>query len=213
VQFVRQEKKMLGEREILEQMQDLEKKRQRLITLGFLDPETGLRDLTEEDVHKAQEALTIYVGDVHQKLGAFDGMAQRVGKLIDIINARFEYKELKIHRERGFCVVSHKGAPIQLSDLSSGEQHELVVLYELLFRTPKHGLILVDEPEISLHVAWQSRFLADLIDIVKLNDAYAVVATHSPVVIGSQWNLTEQLKGPPLSKDSEPEPAMHEGSA
>jgi len=66
-----------------------------LITLGFLDPETGLRDLTEEDVRKAQEALTIYVGDVHQKLGAFDEMAERVGKLIDIINARFEYKRLK----------------------------------------------------------------------------------------------------------------------
>ena len=125
-------------------------------------------------------------------------MAQRVGKLIDIINERFDYKRLVIHREQGFCVLSDSDVPIQLADLSSGEQHELVLLYELLFRTPRNGLILVDEPEISLHVAWQSRFLSDLIDIVKLNDAYAVVATHSPVLIGTQWGLTKELAGPPV---------------
>jgi hypothetical protein len=195
-QFIRQERDTLGESEILEQMQELEKKRQRLIKLGFLDSETGLRDLTEEDVHKAREALTIYVGDVQAKLSAFDEMAQRVGKLIDIINDRFDYKQIRIHRDQGFQVESRAGDPVQLSDLSSCEQHELVILYELLFRTPANGLILVDEPEISLHVAWQSRFLADLIDILRLNGAYAIVATHSPVIIGTQWDLTKQLEGP-----------------
>ena len=203
VKFIREEKDTLGERVILEQMQELEKKRQRLIALGFLDSETGLRDLTEEDVRKAREALTIYVGDVQAKLSAFDEMAERIGKLIDVVNDRFDYKNLKIHRENGFQVVSSVGDKIQLNDLSSGEQHELVILYELLFRTPKSGLILVDEPEISLHVAWQSRFLSDLIDILKLNDAYAVVATHSPVVIGTQWDLTKELEGPPLAPTHE----------
>jgi predicted ATPase len=197
VQFVREGRRTLEGREILDKMQELEKKRQRLISLGFLDSETGLRDLTEEDMRKASEALTIYVGDVQQKLSAFDEMARRVGKLMDIANDRFDYKKLRIHREQGFCVEGDFGGSVQLSDLSSGEQHELVLLYELLFRTPKNGLILVDEPEISLHVAWQSRFLSDLIGILELTDAYAVVATHSPVVIGNQWGLTVELKGPP----------------
>jgi predicted ATP-binding protein involved in virulence len=196
VQFAREGQPAFEERKILEQMSALEKKRKRLIELGFLDSETGLSDLTEADIRKSREALTIYVEDVQAKLKAFDEMAERIGKLKDIVNDRFDYKELMIHRELGFVLVSGQGEPIQLEDLSSGEQNELVLLYELLFQTPANGLILVDEPEISLHAAWQSRFLADLIEILKLNDAYAVVATHSPMIIGNQWGLTEQLKGP-----------------
>ena len=29
------------------------------------------------------------------------------------------------------------------------------MLYELLFKVQKDSLILIDEPEISLHIAWQ----------------------------------------------------------
>ena len=196
VRFARDGRSALEAHEILSQMAELESKRQRLISLGLLDTETGLRGLTEEDVTREQEALTIYVGDVQEKLNVFDDMAHRIGILMDIINDRFKYKRLGIDRERGFRVISDLKEPIQLEDLSSGEQHELVVLYELLFRAPKNGLVLVDEPEISLHVAWQSRFLSDLIKILKLTDSYAIVATHSPVIIGTREDLAVKLKGP-----------------
>lgn len=196
VRFVREREQTLPERKILEQMTELEAKRQRLISLGFLDSESGLSDLTEDDVRRAPEALTIYVADVQQKLAVFDDLSQRVGKLIDIVNERFRYKSLSLNRESGFRLRTNSGEPIQLEDLSSGEQHELVVLYELLFRAPRNGLVLVDEPELSLHVAWQSRFLSDLMGILKLTGSYGIVATHSPVIIGTRWDLTQELKGP-----------------
>jgi predicted ATP-binding protein involved in virulence len=149
-------------------------------------------------------ALTIYVSDVQGKLEVFDDIAHRIGSLVDIVNDRFKYKHLRIDGQRGFRVFSDANeAAIKIEDLSSGEQHELVVLYELLFRAPRNGLILVDEPEISLHVAWQSRFLSDLIGILQLTDAYAVVATHSPVVIGNRNDLTVELKGPRSRRESE----------
>jgi hypothetical protein len=196
VQFLRDTRTPLDPRTILNKMQDLENKRRRLIALGFLDSETGLQDLTEDEVRRAPEALTIYVEDVEAKLGAFDEMARKVGKLIDVINERFEYKQIGIDRRRGFEVLQDADSTVALSELSSGEQNELIVLYELLFMTVPGGLVLVDEPEISLHVAWQSRFLADLIDILKLTGTYAIVATHSPSVIGSRWDLTVELSGP-----------------
>ncbi len=190
----------LNEKEILSRVTELEKKRRRLISLGLLDSEMGLTDLAEEDVRRAREALTIYVDDVQEKLKVFDDIAGRIGILMDIVNDRFKYKRLSLDRERGFRVVTDQKQNVELEDLSSGEQHELIVLYELLFRAPKNALVLVDEPEISLHVAWQSRFLSDLINILGLTDAYAIVATHSPVVIGTRWDLTIELKGPGDSK-------------
>lgn len=189
-------KPVLAPRDIITKMAELEKKRQRLISLGFLDQESGLVDLSEEDVRRAPEALTIYVGDVQQKLRVFDDLAERIGRLMDIVNSRFQYKSLTIDREHGFSVLTDSKDSIRLDDLSSGEQHQLVVLYELLFRVPRNGLVLVDEPEISLHVAWQARFLTDLLDILKLTDAYGVVATHSPVIIGDRGDLAVELKGP-----------------
>ncbi|WP_081601891.1 AAA family ATPase [Paraburkholderia kururiensis] len=196
VRFVRNRVKPLPERDILKQMSELEVKRQRLIELGFLDSESGLRDISEEDVRRSAEALTIYVGDVKEKLAVFDDLSDRVGRLMDTVNLRFKYKKLTLHREAGFRIRTDSNDPIKLDDLSSGEQHELVLLYELLFRVPKNGLVLVDEPEISLHVAWQSKFLEDLMGILAITQSYGIVATHSPVVIGSRWDLTEELRGP-----------------
>lgn len=202
VQFLRSHRAALPESEVVSKLEDLDRKRQSLITLGFLDKERVLGSFKEEDANLAREVLTIYVDDVQAKLSAFDEMASRTGKLMEILKDRYEYKKLRISREDGFLVESEVGTRIKLGDLSSGEQHELIMLYELLFRTPENGLILVDEPEISLHVGWQTRFLQDLLEIVKLNSAYALVATHSPVLIGNQWALTKELHGPEKKEET-----------
>ena len=200
VRFVRSGSQSLSESVILAKITELELKRRRLVSLGLLESEHVLSDLTEEDVHRVQEALTIYVGDVEEKLKVFDDMQERVGALIDILNTRYKYKHLTLAREEGFRVVSDAGQSIDLESLSSGEQHELIVYYELLFRCPRGGLILIDEPEISLHAEWQARFLSDLTNILKPSDAYAIVATHSPMIIGTRRDLTAELKDPKVDR-------------
>ena len=70
------------------------------------------------------------------------------------------------------------------------------MVYNLIFDTRADTLILIDEPEISLHVAWQKKFLSDIRRIIKLNNVDIMLATHSPQIIGSNLDLTVQLKGP-----------------
>jgi predicted ATP-binding protein involved in virulence len=200
VRFVGKKRSAVPEHEILDRLNKLEKKTRRLIALGLLDPETGPREFTPEDVKRAPEALEIYVGDIEKKLNVFDDIADRINTLLEIVNARFQYKGLKVSREEGFRVLSDSKETVELQDLSSGEQHELVVLYELLFRGPKSGLVLIDEPEISLHVGWQVRFLNDLINILRSTDAYAIVATHAPLIFSKRRDLAVELMGPKRSK-------------
>ena len=76
-----------------------------------------------------------------------------------------------------------QGHPIPLSKLSSGEQEIIVLFYELLFEVPKGTLLLIDEPEISLHITWQRLFMEDLEQIVKMKSVTVIVATHSPQMI------------------------------
>jgi len=76
---------------------------------------------------------------------------------------------------------------VPLEKLSSGEQHQLVLFFELLFELKENALILIDEPELSLHVAWQKKFLSDLNRIIELNQFDVILATHSPQLV-SRWS-------------------------
>jgi energy-coupling factor transporter ATP-binding protein EcfA2 len=174
----------------------LEQKRAWLTDLGFLEPEPGLTKASRQEIDKKADVLTIYVADVEQKLGAFDELASKVSLLSQIINARFRYKRMRVHRDRGFAFTSATNAPLDPTDLSSGEQHELVLLYELLFKTSSNALVLIDEPEISLHIAWQEEFLNDLQKIVQTSGFDVLIATHSPEIIGDHMSLAVELKGP-----------------
>jgi predicted ATP-binding protein involved in virulence len=107
---------------------------------------------------------------------------------------------MSFNKERGFVFKTHYNSlsdtdNLSPTDLSSGEQHELVLLYELLFKVEPNSLVLIDEPELSLHVGWQSQFLKDLQDIIKLADLDVLMATHSPDIIQDRWDLTVELKG------------------
>ena len=53
--------------------------------------------------------------------------------------------------------------------------------------------MLIDEPELSLHVAWQKRFLPDLLKIGELSHFDALIATHSPYIAGERSDLMVPL--------------------
>lgn len=142
-----------------------------------------------------RNVLAMYAQDTKQKLEVFDDLYPKIETLLKIANSRLRYKQV-IAGIEGLNAVSWNGADLDLDVLSSGEQHELVILYELLFRTSDNSLILIDEPELSQHVAWQEKFVDDLEEMAKLSHFRAILATHSPEIIADRWDLTVQLSGP-----------------
>ena len=74
---------------------------------------------------------------------------------------------------------------IAVQDLSSGELQLLILftfLYFFLEDPDQEFSVLVDEPELSLHVAWQQRYIRSIIDANP--QAQFVIATHSPEIAG-----------------------------
>jgi predicted ATP-binding protein involved in virulence len=143
------------------------------------------------------------VEDVEKKLSVFNDVASKIDLLRRIINSKFaySYKEMNFNKDKSFVFKTLYHSSVSDSDtllptdLSSGEQHELVLLYELLFKVEPKSLVLIDEPELSLHVGWQVQFLKDLQEIVKLADLDILMATHSPDIIQDRWDLTVELQG------------------
>lgn len=142
-------------------------------------------------------ALTLlnqYLEDTEKKLKPFEGLLEKIELLEDIINSRLLNKTLQVNAEDGLLVThSPSSRRIDLESLSSGEQHEIILMIDLLFNVPDGALVLIDEPEISLHVAWQIAFIPDVSRISELAGFRFIVATHSPQIINDQWNLAVRL--------------------
>lgn len=183
--------------ELRHNLDSLERKTQRLVEAGLLDRQKGVSAPVDRIDEEGREILSIFVTDAASKLAVFDDLLARLELLRDVIRRRFSFKTLITDGESGISFVSVRGVPLDLDDLSSGEQHELILLYELLFRVAPGTLVLIDEPELSLHILWQSEFVDDLASIVKLRDFDVLLATHSPDIIGKHWDLTVELKPPP----------------
>ena len=74
--------------------------------------------------------------------------------------------------------------------MSSVEQQIIVLYYDLIFGIQNKVVLLIDEPEISLHVAWQRELMNDFNKIIDLKNynLSIIIATHSPQVINNNWH-------------------------
>lgn len=139
-------------------------------------------------------ALKIYLDDFEDKYRVFDEFIEELDLFTDIINNRLRFKEIKISREEGIVLYKkNTGEKLRLNQLSSGEKQEIILFYELIFESEKNTHLLIDEPEISLHIEWQLKFLDDLLKIVENKQFKVTVATHSPQIINNHWDIQVDL--------------------
>ena len=186
-----------GEEEIRNELQSLTQKREELISVGLLgstisEPIRPSEILQQENIRRI---LEIYVEDTKKKLSLFDETYEKIRLFKQILEERFSFKSIEIEPQQGIRAQdSDSDQSIPLSELSSGEQHELVLIYDLLFTVEEGSHILIDEPELSLHVSWQKKFIGDLERIQKLRNMKVLIATHSPQIIHNKWELVQELK-------------------
>jgi len=180
--------------DIANRLQNLSKKRNQLSSKGILtDVDTNVIPMDEVksdeifDNSYLKQFLYYYILDNEEKLDVFNNLLSKIETYEWIINDYFNNKEMQINKKDGYSFKLTKGLlkekPVPLENLSSGEQHILVLFFELIFNEDKKRIILIDEPELSLHVSWQINLVDILIHITNLNDDSMVLATHSPSIL------------------------------
>lgn len=133
------------------------------------------------------------------KLGLVDFVIDDVldaALFLDIINERFLFKTASLGGGEEFKITVSNGNEVPLSALSSGEQHLLVLYYQLLFEIQPNTLVMIDEPELSLHVTWQHEFLNDLKRVIELCNFDVLIATHSPQIVHDKYDWMVDLHNP-----------------
>lgn len=184
--------------QIINEINSLNSYRSLLSSVGIIDKQDDefiSKSLdTIVDNPTALSILDLYISDNKQKLDVFRDTAKKLEILLKIINKRFKHKKLVIDKQEGFKVRSNfENRDINVEKLSSGEQNELIIFYTLLFKTNRNDLVLIDEPEISLHIAWQQQLIDDLREIANETGVSLLISTHSPDIIGDNWSLVQTL--------------------
>jgi len=86
--------------------------------------------------------------------------------------------------------ISQKNSKIDSEALSSGEKNLLFITLNILANIENNSLVVIDEPEISLHPNWQIKYNLHLKQILSgYKNIHIIIATHSHFMVsGLQKN-------------------------
>jgi ABC-type Mn2+/Zn2+ transport system ATPase subunit len=107
---------------------------------------------------------------------------QDIASFVDVCNGYLHPSKHIEYNERNFSVVIYDESerPIDLSVLSSGEKQIVSIFAHLYLEDIQDQFVVIDEPELSLSVPWQKRFLPDIKATGRCGFLLAV--THSPFI-------------------------------
>lgn len=111
---------------------------------------------------------------------------ERIEKFFDLINQLFASTGKSIDIDDKNRVVFLKdGRVIEMERLSAGEKQILLLLFTLFLMEDKPTVLLLDEPEISLHIEWQDKLVSLMRDLNP--NCQIIMTTHSPNIFADGW--------------------------
>jgi len=101
---------------------------------------------------------------------------------IDISNKNLFDIRYKEKNKKNIPGVFKYDQKIDFDLLSTGEKNIIHIFFKLIFGTRYGSFILLDEPEISLHIEWQALLIKNIVKLAEENDFKFLIATHSPYI-------------------------------
>jgi len=117
---------------------------------------------------------------------AYLELKQKINTIFDGFNLEVQFSN--IDKNKNIFFTNSLNEKISIDDLSTGEKELLNKVFSLYTSDIRDSVILIDEPEISLHPSWQNRLIKIYKNFAKQNNNQIIIATHSPQIIASTPN-------------------------
>lgn len=132
----------------------------------------------------ASGALIVYRDALKERKLYQHEAFERIEIFFEVVNSFLSKKKIdyKIEKRRRSSVVRLNfpdGSWSGIKVMSSGERQLLTMLYAVN-RMNDISIVLIDEPEISLHIDWQEDLLSKMME--QLGGRQIIVCTHSPAI-------------------------------
>ena len=131
--------------------------------------------------------------ELDSKVDSGNADKEALDRLVSSLNKLYTNKKAYLD-DNGHLKVSLEGHyDIPVDNLSSGEKQVFIMFYTILFAAENGSLVIIDEPEISLHVAWQQKLGRIFLEFCDCKDLQMIIATHSPMIIHDRWDLSREM--------------------
>ncbi|NAO97548.1 AAA family ATPase [Halomonas sp. MG34] len=140
-------------------------------------------------------ALAVYRDALKERRWFQKKAFEEIETYFKVVNSFLEGKELSYELSEG-----KRGIKVGLKFpddtwssikvMSSGERQLLTMLYAVNKMSGSTS-VLIDEPEISLHIDWQEELLGKMMD--QLGDRQIIVCTHSPSIAGDYGDYMKEV--------------------
>lgn len=176
--------------EYQKKLDDLKQKIANYEKYGLLDK----YNLVEDYDDALGTVLSMHIDDMNDKFGVYDKIYDKLERFDKFVSGKgLSNKKMILDSENGITFVSDSGRVIPLHKLSSGEQNLVILYYRLVFETNNETLVLIDEPENSIHVEWLKEMLIDYLETVDKLKCQMIIATHSIPFIDGHWDISYDL--------------------
>ena len=134
----------------------------------------------------APRILAVYKWSLEHQIDIRKRAFEPIERYLDSVNDFLEGKRLVIAStipsptEPAIRIRFDDGSYGRVRALSSGERQIVSMLYAARNVSSKSQAVLIDEPEISLHIDWQRMLLSKMTQ--QLGDHQLIVCTHSPEI-------------------------------
>lgn len=168
---------------------------------SLIEPEGPLPSGEEESI---RAILQIYDSALSERATREEEAYKGLRLLEESFNRFIQPKSLStvasnVRRQPGPMVIFPNGHKARLEVLSSGERQVLTMLFCATHMSPADGIMLIDEPEISLHVDWQRIILNEIMR--QAGDRQIIACTHAPEVVAEHRDALIELSSKPWSSD------------
>lgn len=173
---------------------------QSLVNKGSMHGELG---------SSASGALTVYRDALKERKSFQQKSFKEIDTYFDVVNSFLDKKELSyaLDKNRRIPKVGLKFPDESWSSIkvmSSGERQLLTMLYAVN-RMSGNSAVLIDEPEISLHIDWQEDLLEKMME--QLGERQIIVCTHSPAIAADFDEYMKEVQ--PIFTDISPEESSY----
>jgi predicted ATP-binding protein involved in virulence len=140
-----------------------------------------IKDFLPEYVQKLVFEYDVKASEVYKRI------RENINDIFKDLNLNIEFDS---RDGKGNLFFKHKltNERFLIDELSSGEKTLVSEIMFLYLSNIKNMVILIDEPELSLHPTWQAKILKLYENYAKKNNCQIIIATHSPLILGSAKN-------------------------
>ena len=136
--------------------------------------------------------LEPYVESLSARFDALEVLHRSIDRLVTHLGNFLAPKQVRFRVGDDVQVLSKAGKQLPVGALSSGERHLLLLLTRAFLMRGTGGLLLVDEPELSLNVEWQRKLVRAMADNFGGAASQLIVASHSLEIVAQyECNLIE----------------------